>query len=171
MQRLEPPLVLFWGVIDRRLDVDFIRTLGESLARGTILCVGPVDSPEPALFRLPRVKFLPAVPYADLPRLASYASTFIAPYADLRVTRAMQPLKLKEYIATGKPVVVRTLPATSSWADCADVVGTAAAFATTVNERLATGVPADQVRARARLTAESWEAKSIDFERWIDSCF
>jgi hypothetical protein len=34
------------------------------------------------------------------------------PYADLAATRAMQPLKLKEYLATGRPVVVRDLPAT-----------------------------------------------------------
>ena len=33
------------------------------------------------------------------------------PYADLPVTRAMQPLKLKEYLVTDRPVVVADLPA------------------------------------------------------------
>ena len=93
----------------------------------------------------------------------------IAPYADLPVTRAMQPLKLKEYLATGKPVVVRKLPATESWADCADVVETPEAFAAAVVERLRTGLPEDQRRARQRLEAESWAAKAAQFERWVDA--
>ena len=50
------------------------------------------------------------------------------PYADLPVTRAMQPLKLKEYLATGRPVVVRDLPATRAWADCLDLADTPEAF-------------------------------------------
>ena len=92
----------------------------------------------------------------------------IAPYADLPVTRAMQPLKLKEYIATGKPVVVRKLPATEPWADCVDVVETPEEFATVVMERLQLGLPDTQRRARQRLESESWAAKAEQFERWLD---
>ena len=63
----------------------------------------------------------PPVPPSALPALAGRVAVLIAPYAELPVTRAMQPLKLKEYLATGKPVVVRKLPATEEWADCCDV--------------------------------------------------
>jgi hypothetical protein len=80
----------------------------------------------------------------------------------------MQPLKLKEYLATGKPVVVRRLPATVPWADCADVVETPEAFAEAVLERLRTGLPVDQRQVRQRLEAESWAAKAAQFERWVD---
>ena len=37
------------------------------------------------------------------PALAREAAVLIMPYADLPVTRAMQPLKLKEYLATDRP--------------------------------------------------------------------
>jgi glycosyltransferase involved in cell wall biosynthesis len=111
---------------------------------------------------------LPPFCYHDLPALAARASVLIAPYSDLPVTRAMQPLKLKEYLATGKPVVVRKLPATEPWADCSDVVETPGAFATAVLERLRTGLPETQRKARQRLEAESWAAKAAQFERWVD---
>ena len=52
------------------------------------------------------------------------------------------PLKLREYLATGKPAVVRDLPATRPWADCADVAATPGEFTARVNERLAGGLPA-----------------------------
>ena len=104
----------------------------------------------------------------DLPALAARAAVLIAPYADLPVTRAMQPLKLKEYLATGKPVVMRKLPATDPWADCADVVDTPEAFASAVLARLKGGLPEEQRRARARLETETWAAKAAQFETWLD---
>lgn len=162
------PLVVYWGVIDRRTDLAFVRALSGAMREGTILFAGPHDAPDPELLRIPRVRALPPIPFADLPSLASHASVLIAPYADLPVTRAMQPLKLKEYLATGKPVVVRALPATAEWADCADVVSSPEAFAAAVLERLATGLPESQRAARARLEREGWNAKASQFERWLD---
>jgi glycosyltransferase involved in cell wall biosynthesis len=168
LQKFDRPLIVFWGVVDRRLDLEFIRKLGESLTEGSILFVGPRDNPDPDLFQIPRVRFFPALPYEELPLLAAHAAVFIAPYADLPVTRAMQPLKLKEYIATGKPVVVRKLPATEPWSDCANVADTPVAFAAAVLERLKHGVPPEQQLARKRLDAEGWDAKAELFERWVD---
>lgn len=165
---LPRPLVVFWGVIDRRMDLAFVRALGGAMPGGTLLLVGPQDDPDPALFRAPRVRTLPPVAYADLPVLAAVADALVMPYADLPVTRAMQPLKLKEYLATGKPVVVQALPATTGWADCADVADTAEAFAAAVRTRLAEGVSAGQRAARGRLAAESWDSKAAAFARFID---
>ena len=162
------PLIVFWGMIDRRIDLPFLRRLGESMKSGCIALVGPRDNPDPQLARLPRVRLFPPVPPSALPALADRAAVLIAPYADLPVTRAMQPLKLKEYLATGKPVVVRKLPATAEWADCCDVVETPDEFANAVLKRWKCGVPPDQVVARQRLEAESWAAKTAQFERWVD---
>ena len=162
------PLIVFWGVIDRRMDTGFVRQLADTLDRGPILLVGPLDNPDPELLRIPRVQALPPMPFADLPALAGRAAVLIAPYADLPVTRAMQPLKLKEYLATSRPVVVRKLPSTEAWSDCCDVVETPEAFAAAVRERLRTGLPDDQRRARERLASEGWSAKAELFERWLD---
>jgi glycosyltransferase involved in cell wall biosynthesis len=168
IDQLPGPLVVYWGVIDPRTDPTFVAALGAALTAGTILFVGPRDGPAPEWLRGPRVRTLPPVPFGDLPALAARAAVLIAPYADLAVTRAMQPLKLKEYIATGKPVVVRRLPATAEWADCIDLVDTPEAFARAVLARLADGVPESQQRARARLAGEGWGAKAERFRRWLD---
>jgi glycosyltransferase involved in cell wall biosynthesis len=163
---LERPFVVFWGVLDRRMDVPFVRQLAADLQRGTILLVGPEADPDPALFQSPRVVRLGKLPYEQLPRLARETAVLIMPYADLPATRAMQPLKLKEYLATGKPAVARILPATRPWGDCLDLVDTPQAFAAAVRRRLAEGLPPDQARARDRLSAEGWAAKARALERW-----
>lgn len=169
LEVLPGPLVVFWGVIDRRMDTEFVRALAGSLEGGTVVLVGPQDDPDPVLLALPRVATLPAVRYADLPALAARAAVLVMPYADLPVTRAMQPLKLKEYLATGKPVVVRDLPATREWNDCLDATSTPEAFAAAVRERLRDGVPAAQADARKRLDAEGWAAKAARFAGWLDT--
>src|SRR5690606_8294377 len=95
------------------------------------------------------------------------AAVLVMPYADLPVTRAMQPLKLKEYLATGKPVVARDLPAAREWGDCLDTAADAATFARRVCERLAGGLPEAQRLARRRLARESWARKAEQFERLL----
>lgn len=164
---LEPPFVVFWGVIDRRMDVPFVKRLAESLDRGTVVLIGPQDHPDPALLTTNRVAVRPAQPFDRLPGIAAAAAVLVMPYADLPVTRAMQPLKLKEYLATGKPVVVRDLPATRDWADACDVARTADQFAGLVRERLVTGLPAHQKEARNRLAQEGWAAKAAMLDGWL----
>jgi glycosyltransferase involved in cell wall biosynthesis len=166
LEGLPRPLVVFWGVIDRRMDVSFVRQLATELTGGTVVLVGREADPDPALYAIPRVVHIPALPFAHLPQLAAVASVLIMPYADLPVTRAMQPLKLKEYLATGRPVVVRDLPANRSWSDCLDLADTPTAFARLVRLRLEQGLPENQRKARCRLAGETWSEKARRFESW-----
>lgn len=164
---LERPLVVFWGVIDRRMDLGLLGRLAADLAAGTILLAGPESDPELALGRIPRLARLGPVPFERLPQLALRASVLIMPYADLPATRAMQPLKLKEYLATGRPAVVRDLPSTRPWADGCDLASTPEGFSAAVRARLDGRLPGRQGAARGRLASEGWERKARDFERWI----
>lgn len=156
------PIVLFWGLIDRRLDMTWCTALAKALAAcgGTLVLAGPEQSPDAALQRLPNTHMPGPVAYDELPKWAANADVLVMPYADVQVTRAMQPLKLKEYLATGKPVVVRSLPATREWCDAADVIGDVSTFVDRVLERVGSGLPEHQARARARLNEETWAGKA-----------
>jgi glycosyltransferase involved in cell wall biosynthesis len=162
---LERPLIVFWGVVDRRMDVAMLGRLAEDLDRGTIVLVGPESDPDPALDRVPRLVRVGPVPFDELPSIARAANVLIMPYLDLPVTRAMQPLKLKEYLATGKPVVVRDLPATRDWSDALDLVDSPSSFSEAVRRRLDGTLPPGQASARERLQGESWAAKAAEFAR------
>lgn len=163
---LPRPYFVFWGVVDRRMNVDFVRRLSNALDGGTIVLAGPINDPDPALLKLPRVSAIGPVSFEDLPRLARAASVLIMPYGDLPVTRAIQPLKLKEYLATGRPAVVTNLPATRPWADCLDLATDADSFVTLVKNRVLSDLPESQRSARLRLRDESWDAKARDFQTW-----
>jgi glycosyltransferase involved in cell wall biosynthesis len=163
LKQFERPIVLFWGLIDRRLDLEALRALDQSMTVGTIALVGPQQDPDPGLHALARVKLTGPTSYENLPALAEEADVLIMPYADLPVTRAMQPLKLKEYLATGRPVVSTRLPALAGWDDCLDIADNPARFAAAVQLRSGSGPPGSQSAARERLQRESWKIKAGEF--------
>jgi glycosyltransferase involved in cell wall biosynthesis len=164
---LERPLIVFWGVIDRRMNVQWVRRLAADLRLGTILLVGRLDDPDPALLDIERVVHVPPLALEKLPALGQFADVLIMPYADLPVTRAMQPLKLLEYLATGKPVVASGLPAVRGWSECLDVATSAEDFSALVRQRLGTSLSESQRRGRERLSDESWDAKALEFEAYV----
>ena len=167
IDRWERPLIVFWGVVDPRMDSRFVERLSRELSRGTIVLAGPEQRPDSALSRLSRVHRTGPLPMEVLPALAREAAVLIMPYVDAAVTRAMQPLKLKEYLATGKPTVVRDLPANREWSDALDLVDSPEEFVRTVCSRIETGLPNDQAVARKRLANESWAAKTGEFARLV----
>ncbi len=168
LRGLQRPIALFWGLIDRRLDVSVLRALDQTMTLGTIVLVGPQQDPDPALDALAHLRRPGPSPYQDLPALAAEADVLIMPYADLPVTRAMQPLKLKEYLATGRPVVSTRLPALAAWDDCLDVTDDPAEFAAAVRRRSGVQLPNTQSAARERLRRESWKVKAEDL---VDTLF
>lgn len=160
MESLDAPLIIFWGLIDQRMDLKFVEHLADSLDFGTILFVGPTDNPSAALFEMPRVKHLPAMTLEELAAIGQRADVLIMPYVDEEVTRAMQPLKMLEYLATGKPVVARDLPAAQAWADCLDLATNERDFSLQVMKALEQGLSESHSLNRRRLIAESWQSKA-----------
>lgn len=163
----DEPRIVFWGVIDRRLNVDWLARLSQRMTKGTIVLLGPENNPDPRLRKLPRVTIPGPMPYRSLPSIAQDASVLIMPYDDLPATRAMQPLKLKEYLATGRPVVSADLPAVREWRFACDVATSADDFAEKTLARSGAALPSEQVQARARLQGESWAAKADLLEKTL----
>jgi len=160
------PVLLFWGLIDQRMNVDWCRAVAAgdfAMGPATVVLVGPRQSPDTAIDTIPNVITPGPVDYDQLPSLAASADVLVMPYRDLPVSRAMQPLKFKEYLATGKSVVATRLPATEPWGDAADLVDSTSGFVEAVRRRLDGPTP-EQVRARERLSEETWENKANRFD-------
>jgi glycosyltransferase involved in cell wall biosynthesis len=161
------PWAVFWGLIDERLDNDWLLKTADALKVGTLILVGPVVSIDARVKAHPRIIFTGPISYRDLPEIARKARALIMPYGRMAATEAMQPLKLKEYMATGLPCIVRDLPSTTAWRDCVDVASNSDDFASLLRDRIGNGLPQSQCIARTRLLSESWTAKANEFESVI----
>ena len=154
------PRALYWGHVDERVDVELCLGLAEDV---DLTFIGPHARAPSALLKHPHITFEDAVPQSNLCRRAVDADVLVLPYRSSAATKAMQPLKLKEYLATMLPVVSTDLPAVAPWRDALDVADSRVGFARAVLEAAQRGLSGDQRRARARLASESWRAKANEF--------
>jgi hypothetical protein len=163
---LRRPIAMFWGLIDERLDLAWVRALQDPRGGmgGSLVLAGPVQAAGRALSAIDGVVLPGPVPYGSLPQLAALADVLVMPYIDSPVTRAMQPLKWNEYLATRRPVIARDLPATRIDADAADIADSAESFARIAAQRARGGTPAAQLLARRRVLEQSWQRKAGELE-------
>ena len=157
--------ILYWGLIDQRLDAQIVTACANAFPKDSFIFVGPLANPSADLFLPKNVYSHGVVEYSQLPALAMEANVLIMPYADTDVTQQIQPLKMLEYLAVDKPVVARHLPSTSEWSDCLDVANSPEEFVKALKLRLAKGMTSAQRRARRRVEEHSWENKSEQFEK------
>lgn len=117
LTHLPRPIVGFFGALADWLDMDLIRAAAQRFPHYSFVYIGPQVFSSPATearwrqaTNLPNVTLIPQV---DPPTLAAHLAEFdvcTMPFVDIPVTRAMNAVKLYEYLAAGKPVVARSLP-------------------------------------------------------------
>lgn len=111
MAELPRPIYLYVGSLDLRIDVDWVRALAQAEPSSTLLFVGPLMGPDhlAPLNDLPNVRIRPPVERAELRGLIRGADVGLLPHTVTRLTTAMSPLKLLEYLAAGLPVAATDL--------------------------------------------------------------
>lgn len=108
---LSRPVLLYVGGLDSRLDIRWLRELARSEPSATIALLGPLIEPahfEP-LADCPNVRILPPVGREELTAIVRAADAGLLPHVVSRLTEAMSPLKLLEYLAAGLPVAATDL--------------------------------------------------------------
>ena len=105
MAGIPRPRAGFFGLIDARLDQELVVSLAARMPDWSFVFSGPVDVPVECLSKLRNVRFTGPIPYRELPSLIAGLDVLIMPYAPGEFADTLSPLKLKEYLATGKPIV------------------------------------------------------------------
>lgn len=157
---LERPLVGFVGLLDDYLDFDCLIAAADALEHGTLVLVGGANVDVTALERHPRIQILGRRPYDAIPSYLGAFDCCLSPFAITRLTVGVNPIKLREYLAAGRPVVSTPLPEILPYRDVVSVADGPAAFADAVRAIVRPGAdpPAARVARRARVAGESWDA-------------
>lgn len=161
--RLRPPLagplIGYMGdVAPHAFDVALLTAIAERSPDWTHVVIGPV-APElqAPLDRLANVVTLGEVPYEELPELLADIDVALLPFLDTPLTRAVDPVKVWEYLAAGLPVVSTALPALHPLQGPVTLVS-GAEEATTAIER-ALRVPRGTATAAAAVRDASWSSR------------
>ncbi|PYS83952.1 MAG: hypothetical protein DMF67_06685 [Acidobacteria bacterium] len=111
--------------------------------------------------RLPNTHFLPAVAYDELPRYAAGFDVCVLPWETERAfTSYGSAIKVREYLATGKPVVISPLPEYEPMRDVLRIARSREDFFRLIADALEESDP-EAARARQRAVAGgTWDARA-----------
>jgi len=92
-----------------RIDLDLVEQLAREFSHGTIVLVGPQyfsdDSLARALEKHPNIHAPGAVAYSQIPDVMASFDVCIVPHLRSEFVESLNPIKLWEFLACGKPIV------------------------------------------------------------------
>jgi glycosyltransferase involved in cell wall biosynthesis len=158
-RHLQRPVIGFYGLIEEWIDLDLIADLAERRPQWTFLMIGRVAVDLGRSSRMPNVVFVGAQPYHSLPSWAKAFDVAIIPYRPTRQVANSAPLKLREYLATGKPVVAVPAPDIEQFAGLVRIAHGPDQFTAEIEEALANDAGADRARRMAAASTMTWDAR------------
>lgn len=167
---LPRPIIGFHGLLADWVDFDLIKKVAERFKEGSVVLIGKVavDAKEKikVLDGIPNVHLLGRKPYSELPSYCKGFDVALNPFAINELTLAANPLKVREYLAAGLPVVSTDIPEVRILDDCA-VGADHDDFIEKVAKALVDPKPRNLVSDR--MAHESWEAKVDELRRILSA--
>lgn len=159
--RLPRPRIGYFGAIEPWLiDQDLIKRASHERPSWNWIFIGN-KSRGLEIEALPNVHFLPPVSYDELPSYAAGFDVCVLPWnTDVPFTSYGSAIKVREYLASGKPVVISPLPEYESMKDVLRIARSRDQFLELVNDALReTGTELAQARQNA-VKDGTWDARA-----------
>ena len=154
---LPRPIVGYFGLLaEDWVDVTLLVQVARSIPTGTLVLVGKSTMDLSALEREPNVRLVGRKPYAELPGYCKAFDAALIPFPISEVTLSANPLKAREYLAAGLPVVSTAIPEVEVLNACR-IGRTADEFVRELHIALATPGP-DSARSKT-MASEDWSAR------------
>ncbi|MFH0909942.1 MAG: glycosyltransferase [Planctomycetota bacterium] len=155
---LPRPRIGFVGGMDAQtFDPDLFREAARRMPDCSFVMVGAVSLPRDWC-SLPNVHFLGRKELDEVPGYMAACDALIMPWQKSEWIRSCNPVKLKEYLAAGRPVVSTPFHELRRYEGLVRVAEDAEAFARAV--RAALEEPCDAARLRSRVRHETWAAQA-----------
>jgi glycosyltransferase involved in cell wall biosynthesis len=160
------PIVGFFGLIQDWIDLSLISYLAEQRPNWTIAIIGKALVDITPLRRHANIRILGQKPYAELPKYCRAFSIGMLPFVVNELTRNVNPIKLREYLSAGLPVVSTELPETAGYDHCR-ITRSPDEFLAACDKALETDTPALRRIRSESMAGETWEARVDEIGRIV----
>jgi glycosyltransferase involved in cell wall biosynthesis len=169
---LPKPVVGFVGLIEDWVDLRLIRFLAQARPAWSFVLIGKMVTSDAPVRDLPNIHVLGRKEYQELPGYCKAFDVALLPFVINELTLAANPLKLREYLAAGLPVVASAIPEAERLDGLLSIAHSDAEFLQKIDDLLATDaddVPAARRRISASMDTETWDRKVEDISRIIEN--
>jgi glycosyltransferase involved in cell wall biosynthesis len=153
------PIIGFFGLIEDWIDVDLMAYIAEQRPGWSVVVIGKEKTDCSRLRRHPNVFMLGRKPYEELPGYCKAFDVALCPFVLNELTRNVNPIKLREYLSAGLPVVSTGIPEMKNYPSWCAIADEPAAFLAACEQAIAEDSP-DKRRSRSEaMAAETWERR------------
>jgi glycosyltransferase involved in cell wall biosynthesis len=156
---LPQPVLGFFGTLQDWVDQELLAYLARRHPEWTFVLLGDELTDLSRLKAYPNIHFLGRKPHTELPGYCKGFAVGLIPYILDGRMRYINPLKLREYLSAGLPVVSTAIPEVFSFADRCTIADRYEAFERGVTEALRSDTPERRRQRSAEMRAETWEQK------------
>ena len=158
------PRVGFFGSLDDYLvDFELLERVAAELPDVSLVLIGDATCSMDRFHKYPNVFLLGFRPYEQIPAYGSGFDVALMPWVNSDWIRYANPIKLKEYLALGLPVVTTHFLEASGWKEVIRVAADHAEFVKLIGDSVAgRGPGTPEIRRQAVLTA-SWSSRAAEF--------
>lgn len=157
VRNLPRPVIGYFGLMSPDwVDVPVLEATARHFAGGSVVLIGKVAMDLGPLTRRPNVHVLGRKPYETLPAYCKGFDVAVIPFPVSEVTLNANPLKAREYLAAGLPVVSTPIPEVEVLGTCG-IGRTPAEFVRRVEEALAD--PGASAARSEVMRTEGWSAR------------
>jgi len=157
----------FFGLLAEWVDFTLIEAVARSAPDWQLEFIGPVRHLPQRVRSLANVRFLPGVPFAQLPAvLGDWAAAWI-PFEVSQLTKAVNPLKAREYLAAGLPTHCTPLPEVELLGE-AFISGAAEEIVAWLERTLAEDSVQLRQARRESVKSDSWQNRASDMATVIE---
>lgn len=161
MREMKRPVVGFFGEIeDHTCDVGFIEKLVELMPEISFVFIGKAMADCSGLMGRKNVWMLGKKPYEQIPHYGKCFDVAIMPWRQNRWIQACNPIKLKEYLALGKPVVSTPFPELRTYRDVVYEAKTPEEFADCIKKAHFENNAELVAKRRQKVAQTSWDSKA-----------
>ncbi|HEX2714633.1 MAG TPA: glycosyltransferase, partial [Candidatus Acidoferrales bacterium] len=169
---LPRPVVGFFGLLsDDWVDLSLLRAIAVARPAWSLALLGKTMMDLRPIRALPNVHLLGQKPYSALPAYCRGFDVGIIPFRRSELTVRANPLKLREYLAAGLPVVSTLLPEVARYGSLVHLADGPEAFIAEIER--ATNERSDPlVRRRVEaMRQEAWDLRVAEMSAHIAACF
>lgn len=126
---------LFYGSISEWLDQDLMARTAKARPDWTFVLIGKADISLERLSSISNIHLLGPRPHQALPGYVQHADAALLPFLDTPQIRACNPLKLREYLASGTSVISTEFRSLDPYMDAVSVVSDTADFSAALDRK------------------------------------
>ena len=155
-----PIVGFFGGIDDHTSDIGFMERVVDLLPEMSFVFVGRASSDCLRLMSKKNVRMLGQKPYERIPHYGKCFDVAIMPWRQNRWIEACNPIKLKEYLALGKPIVSTPFAELQKYLDVVYVARTPEEFSNKIKQSIVEDGPEQIVMRREKVKNATWDKKA-----------